>query len=286
MFSPTRQPPFALLLALAWAVIAAQLLFQHWGHTAQTLNDTDDAMRLVEMRDFLAGQGWFDLHQGGVQPPIGLDSHWSRLIDAGLAGLFVLFHTVVDATLAERLMRAFWPILWLSGLSPPWFIYGGAAVCGATIAMVRLVPRAHVGVYGMIALVANLVMLVMFARLVGPFTAAPGLAVIMAMTFANHRRVAPAPLLAVMICLAVLLPWVAEQVGVAAVSTSVSGNALVFHTAATELAPSWATAGLVAYVLLLIGMAVGLTRAAANDRRAVQRTVQVQAWQLRQLVTR
>ena len=113
MFSPTRQPPFALLLALAWAVIAAQLLFQHWGHTAQTLNDTDDAMRLVEMRDFLAGQSWFDMHQGRVQPPIGLDSHWSRLIDAGLAGLFVLFHTVVDATLAERLMRAFWPILWL-----------------------------------------------------------------------------------------------------------------------------------------------------------------------------
>jgi hypothetical protein len=109
----SRQPPFALLLALAWALIAAQLLFQHWGQTAQTLNDTDDAMRLVEMRAFLAGQGWFDLHQGRVQPPIGLDSHWSRLIDAGLAGLFLLFSTVADAPLAERLMRALWPMLWL-----------------------------------------------------------------------------------------------------------------------------------------------------------------------------
>ncbi len=113
MPNPSRQPPFALLLALAWALIAAQLLVQHWGHTALTLNDTDDAMRLVEMRAYLAGQGWFDLHQGRVQPPVGLDSHWSRLIDAGLAGLFGLFHQFADAAIAERLMRAVWPLLWL-----------------------------------------------------------------------------------------------------------------------------------------------------------------------------
>src|SRR3982751_283327 len=108
-----RQPSFALLLALAWALIAAQLLFQHWGQTAHTLNDTDDAMRLVQMRDFLGGQGWFDLHEARVQPPLGLDSHWSRLIDAGLAGMFLLFNLVVDGALAERLMRAAWPLIWL-----------------------------------------------------------------------------------------------------------------------------------------------------------------------------
>ncbi|HWM47661.1 MAG TPA: hypothetical protein VNR11_12200 [Xanthobacteraceae bacterium] len=113
MFQAQRQPSFALLLALAWMVIALQLMVQHWGATAVTLNDTDDAMRLVEMRGFLAGQSWFDLHQPRVMPPQGFDSHWSRLIDAGLAGLFGLFHLVVDAPLAERLMRALWPLLWL-----------------------------------------------------------------------------------------------------------------------------------------------------------------------------
>src|SRR5688500_18172823 len=95
MLNPWRQLPFALLLMLAWAVIAAQLLFQHWGSAAVTLNDTDDAMRLVQMRAFLAGQGWFDLHLSRVQPPIGLDSHWSRLIDAGLAGIFLFFKLFV-----------------------------------------------------------------------------------------------------------------------------------------------------------------------------------------------
>ena len=104
---------FALLVGLAWLVVVAVLLFTRWAGTAVTLSDTDDAMRLVEVRDFLHGQGWFDLHQARLGPPAGYDSHWSRLIDVGLAGLFILFHQFVDAALAERLMRVVWPLLWI-----------------------------------------------------------------------------------------------------------------------------------------------------------------------------
>ena len=75
---------------------------QFWTLTAETLPDTDDAMRLVQVRSFLSGQGWFDLHQARFDPPAGYDSHWSRLIDAGLAGLFIAFKTFVDPALAER----------------------------------------------------------------------------------------------------------------------------------------------------------------------------------------
>ena len=109
----TRGPNFAVLVGLAWLVIAVDLVAKHWAGSALTLSDTDDAMRLVEVRDFLHGQGWFDMHQPRLAPPVGYDSHWSRLIDAGLAGLFLLFHHVVDGALAERLMRVVWPLLWL-----------------------------------------------------------------------------------------------------------------------------------------------------------------------------
>ena len=177
---------------------------------------------------------------------------------------------------------SFWPILWLAGLRAPWFLGGGAAVCLATIGAVYFVR--HVRAAGWIALTGNLIMLVMFARLVGPFLAAPGLGVILAMTTGNHRRVMRAPVLAVLTIAAVLAPWLLEQIGVAPASTAVAGDALVFHTSATTLDPTWASLGLVLYVLLLIGMAVGLTRTAREDRRAVQRRVQIQAWQLRQLV--
>jgi hypothetical protein len=109
----SRQPNFAVLVLLAWLVAVLQLLLQYWPETALTLNDTDDAMRLVQLRAFLHGQGWFDLHEARVQPPIGYDPHWSRLIDAGLATVYLLMRPFADAAMAERLMRAVWPVLWL-----------------------------------------------------------------------------------------------------------------------------------------------------------------------------
>ena len=107
------QPSIGLLIVLAWIVIAGQMLWMDWSSTAKVLGDTDDAMRLLEVREFLAGRGWFDLHEPRLQPPMGYDTHWSRLIDAGLAGLFLLLHQFTDAAFAERLMRVIWPLLWI-----------------------------------------------------------------------------------------------------------------------------------------------------------------------------
>lgn len=108
-----RQPPFAVLLVLVWLAAAAGLLLENWADTGRTLLDTDDAMRLTQMKAWLAGQGWFDLHQPRLQPPLGYDPHWSRLVDAGLAGLLFFFGIFFSADFAERLMRAIWPLLWL-----------------------------------------------------------------------------------------------------------------------------------------------------------------------------
>jgi hypothetical protein len=106
-------PNLALLLGLAWLVIVLQLLADHWAATALTLTDMDDAMRLVEMRGLIDGHGWFNLHEPRLGPPDGYDTHWSRLIDAGLAGMLWLFERFTDAAFAERLMRTVWPMLWL-----------------------------------------------------------------------------------------------------------------------------------------------------------------------------
>jgi hypothetical protein len=108
-----RQPNFAALVVLVWLLVALALLLEHWPQTAETLLDTDDAMRLVQMRTWLAGQDWFDLSQPRLQPPTGYESHWSRLIDAGLAGVYLLFKPFAGHLGAERLMRAWWPLLWL-----------------------------------------------------------------------------------------------------------------------------------------------------------------------------
>ncbi len=108
-----RQPNFAALVTLVWLLVALVLLLQFWTQTAETLLDTDDAMRLAQLHGWLGGQGWFDLHQARMEPPVGYDTHWSRLIDVGLAGLLFLFDQFTDGASAERLMRAWWPLLWL-----------------------------------------------------------------------------------------------------------------------------------------------------------------------------
>ena len=52
-----RQPNFTALLGLAWLIVAMVLLLVYWPSTAETLLDTDDAMRLTEMRTWLNGPG-------------------------------------------------------------------------------------------------------------------------------------------------------------------------------------------------------------------------------------
>jgi hypothetical protein len=104
---------FPALLGLAWALTAAVLLAERWPDMGARLFDADDAMRLAQVRDFLAGRGWFDLHEMRVDPPNGYDTHWSRLIDLGLAALVWMALPFTSAAMAEQVMRAAWPLLWL-----------------------------------------------------------------------------------------------------------------------------------------------------------------------------
>src|SRR5579859_6039496 len=71
---------------------------------------TDDAMRLVEVRDLIGGQGWFDLFQYRLDPP-GTSMHWSRLIDAPLAALILLLKPWLGMRGAEAATLYFWPAL-------------------------------------------------------------------------------------------------------------------------------------------------------------------------------
>lgn len=70
---------------------------------------TDDAMRLVEVRDLLAGQSWFDLTQYRMDPPHGGSMHWSRLIDVPIAGLILLLRPLLGAAGAEQAALVLWP---------------------------------------------------------------------------------------------------------------------------------------------------------------------------------
>jgi hypothetical protein len=85
--------------------------------------DNDDGMRLVEVRDFLNGQGWFDLMQYRMGLGTGTLMHWSRLIDLPIATLIRIFGVFLPQERAEALALATWPLalivpsLWGMGLA-------------------------------------------------------------------------------------------------------------------------------------------------------------------------
>ena len=63
MTTTARSRPDLRLVALVFAVAAAILIMRTVQGRAGLpfFADTDDAMRMVMVRDFLAGQGWYDL---------------------------------------------------------------------------------------------------------------------------------------------------------------------------------------------------------------------------------
>lgn len=107
-------PARLALLAVLVAIVASAVSYadnMRWMHAA--LGDTDDATRLVMMRELLAGRGWWDQHWMRLQPPVGVWMHWSRLLDGGLAGLTLLFRLVLSPADAEYATRIVWPGLWI-----------------------------------------------------------------------------------------------------------------------------------------------------------------------------
>ena len=103
------------LSLIAWLCIAIYFVHDRWvGIHYLQLGDTDDNMRLMQVRAWLSGQGWYDLRQYRLNPPSGYDIHWTRIVDLPIAGLIVLLRPFVGAREAEMLACGIAPLLPLS----------------------------------------------------------------------------------------------------------------------------------------------------------------------------
>ncbi|NJR77739.1 AcrB/AcrD/AcrF family protein [Sphingomonas corticis] len=97
---------------LVWFAVAAWYVWQKWTAIQYfSLGDTDDNMRMMQVRAWLAGQGWFDLTNYRLNPPKGFDIHWSRLVDLPIAALVLIFRPITGAFAAEKLAAGIAPLL-------------------------------------------------------------------------------------------------------------------------------------------------------------------------------
>src|SRR5690606_33981857 len=89
--------------------VAILLLINLPGATDYVGADNDDVMRLVQVRDLLAGQSWLDLTQYRLALDGGTLMHWSRLVDLPIAGLIWAFAQLLPAERAEAAALLVWP---------------------------------------------------------------------------------------------------------------------------------------------------------------------------------
>jgi hypothetical protein len=101
-----------LVVLLLWLVACALFVVTQWAQIRGfSLSDTDDNMRIMQVRAWLAGQGWYDLRQYRLNPPEGADIHWSRLVDLPLAGLKLALTPLLGGAVAEKVAVTVAPML-------------------------------------------------------------------------------------------------------------------------------------------------------------------------------
>ncbi len=95
-----------------WLLTLTLLLIWRW-HDVLTLSslDPDDALRMVQVRDLLHGQAWWDISQHRINPMGGGGlMHWSRIVDAPLAfGVWALT-PILGENGAQIAVFGLWPM--------------------------------------------------------------------------------------------------------------------------------------------------------------------------------
>ena len=107
-----RRRPFFLVMLLAFVVVVVKAVIAGMEMQANfSTMGNDDIARMVMVRDWIAGQSWFDTTQYRMVPPEGVSMHWSRYIDAGIAAIIVPASWFVPMQTAEQIGAAVWPTL-------------------------------------------------------------------------------------------------------------------------------------------------------------------------------
>ena len=91
-----------LPLLLIWLAVSAVLILVTRGQISSGIGwDPDDQLRMVQLRDWLGGQSWFDTTQYRIGEPDSQPMHWPRWIELPLALVFLLLRPLIGAASAE-----------------------------------------------------------------------------------------------------------------------------------------------------------------------------------------
>ena len=100
------------VVVIAWLMFCTYFVIDRWNAIRFfALPDTDDNLRMSQVRALIGGQDWYDLRQYKLDPPEGANVHWSRLVDLPIAGLILALRPLIGGVDAERVAIAVAPML-------------------------------------------------------------------------------------------------------------------------------------------------------------------------------
>ncbi len=114
-FVPLLTPPFeglwlVVLLYFGWCF----LVYPGGAVLRGDLPDPDDYMYLVQVLDWLHGQGWYDNVQHRLDPPAGVPIHFSRLTQIPMAAMILMLRVLgMGDRGAATLMALVYPLILL-----------------------------------------------------------------------------------------------------------------------------------------------------------------------------
>ncbi len=235
-----REPLLAILLA---GVLSLGWVLRDWGDLSRLhLPDTDDAMRLQQIRDWLGGQAFADLAQHRLGAPPGLEMHWSRLPDLVPGAIIAALTPVIGEHAATLAALIAWPAMLFAGaltltgevarrLGAPAFT--AILVAGLAYPATSVFLPGRIDHHGL----QLLLVLVLLRALIGTGRFRDGAVASLAIAASLVIGLETAPLLAVGGAAVVLL-WVFERPGAQArlfglgiaLPLALSGVAVVFRT--------------------------------------------------------
>jgi hypothetical protein len=134
-----RAGSFTGPLAAIWLIAVLGLMIGHRADIASgEFIGPDDDLRIVQVRDFIAGQGWFDTDQHRMNIPGTAPMHWSRLVDLPLAAVILATRPFLGEAGAEAAAGVAVPALTLLVLMAALFAVT-RRLCGERLSVFALI---------------------------------------------------------------------------------------------------------------------------------------------------
>ncbi|MEP2990552.1 MAG: hypothetical protein ABJN65_00050 [Parasphingorhabdus sp.] len=111
-----------LSIILIWLAVCAVMVFVTRDQIASGIGwGPDDQLRQVQIRDWLAGQSWFDTTQYRIADPDSQPMHWTRWIEIPLVMIIILLTPLLGAAVAESAAMTIVPLVGL--LCVMWLVW-------------------------------------------------------------------------------------------------------------------------------------------------------------------